>query len=519
MTMMLMTSTRRRGALAMVVVVVVVVAVAIGRVTAQDAAFTNTFALCGSVNSEFCQCIDATLERVSTPQHPDDLPSLDDLEEKEYVLRPEGTTCSDGSPWAFLATKMDTSKLILDFSGGGACWSAETCFEPALCDPPLSDSCRSSYFRTLNPDPATMAAIECGFNLAQVYPDEFGGFLDRSNKENPFRKWSHVFVPYCTGDVHLGNATHEYTNCTSSNCTIHHKGSANARTAVDWIIREFVDTGILKDLVCFGDSAGAYGAIAHCSVLAAAIEDRGLDVNIALVADSGVGLAAVSPTWAIERGILQHVFQYGVFGEDTGFHDSEIAYSPTMTNLQRGATVARESMIAFASRFPDARATHITCNNDETQRLFMQYTYQDYGCHCCLQGACAVSADVCIDEVQDSFTGQCHADCSTGCYSTLWAQELTPLLTNLTHLPNFVPFVVDCNVHTFVRSSRFFEYVGVTDLNDTENVLLLSDFVAAMTDRSCNDPQYCSSAFLHAPIASAMTLALGAVALFAAAVL
>lgn len=65
------------------------------------------------------------------------------------------------------------------------------------------------------------------------------------------------------------------------------------------------------DLMCFGDSAGAYGSVVYCAIIAEAARARGLDVNIAVVADSGVGLAAVSPTWGIENGALVHVSSVG----------------------------------------------------------------------------------------------------------------------------------------------------------------------------------------------------------------
>ena len=63
------------------------------------------------------------------------------------------------------------------------------------------------------------------------------------------------------------------------------------------------------DLMCFGDSAGAYGASVYCAILAERARELNLDINIAVVADSGIGIAAVSPTWGIEKGALAHVRQ------------------------------------------------------------------------------------------------------------------------------------------------------------------------------------------------------------------
>jgi len=258
------------------------------------------------------------------------------------------------------------------------------------------------------------------------------------------------------------------------------------------------ETSLLTDLMCFGDSAGAYGASVYCAILAERARELNLDINIAVVADSGIGIAAVSPTWGIEKGALAHVFQNSVFGHDTGFHPTDVAFDPLISELQRAAHLTNEAVIAFATRFPDARVTHLTCDNDATQRLFMQFTYQDYGCHCCLKEDCISTDSVCIAEAQ-AFTGVCHEDCSTGCYEELWAEEALTVLSNLTALPNFVPFIADCDLHTFVRSARFFEIVGSTDLEGRSDQVLVSDFVGAVTNFNCDDPSHCSAAFSAAP--------------------
>ncbi|MBL1135963.1 MAG: hypothetical protein HND46_11645 [Chloroflexi bacterium] len=46
-----------------------------------------------------------------------------------------------------------------------------------------------------------------------------GGIFDLENPENPFADYNMVFVPYCTGDVHIGNreATYEVEASDGSN--------------------------------------------------------------------------------------------------------------------------------------------------------------------------------------------------------------------------------------------------------------------------------------------------------------
>jgi hypothetical protein len=70
-----------------------------------------------------------------------------------------------------------------------------------------------------------------------------------------------VFAPYCTGDVHIGNATHEY----GPQLTVQHKGSVDATTALEDLAAQFPDAA---QVVVTGESAGSvptplYAGLAH----------------------------------------------------------------------------------------------------------------------------------------------------------------------------------------------------------------------------------------------------------------
>ncbi|MET0390741.1 MAG: pectin acetylesterase-family hydrolase [Polyangiales bacterium] len=86
-----------------------------------------------------------------------------------------GTTCRDGSP-AGLSLNADTqaTRIVLYLEGGGSCYDAETCAS----------------------NPAQVSA---------PFPLPFGIF-DRSHPHNPVRDWTFVYVPYCSGDLHIGEA-------------------------------------------------------------------------------------------------------------------------------------------------------------------------------------------------------------------------------------------------------------------------------------------------------------------------
>lgn len=85
-----------------------------------------------------------------------------------------GATCRDGSATGFaLNLRRAAKKTMIYLEGGGACFNELTCSN----------------------NPSTVARKQGGD----------AGIFDRSRAENPVAEWNHVYVPYCTGDVHAGN--------------------------------------------------------------------------------------------------------------------------------------------------------------------------------------------------------------------------------------------------------------------------------------------------------------------------
>ncbi|HET7746648.1 MAG TPA: pectin acetylesterase-family hydrolase [Vicinamibacteria bacterium] len=150
------------------------------------------------------------------------------------VVEPGGdTACSDGSPFRFFVHPGDPGKLLVEFEGGGACWNDETCAS-------------AIYTRRIATDPEQ--ARRLGLLV---------GMYDRSNPRNPFRDWTHVYIPYCTGDLHWGNAVRTYQG-PAGPYTVHHRGAANASVALAWVSENVPPP---SQLFVTGCSAGGYGAI------------------------------------------------------------------------------------------------------------------------------------------------------------------------------------------------------------------------------------------------------------------
>ena len=126
----------------------------------------------------------------------------------EQIVPGGDCQCSDGSEFSFWVREANPEKVVLFLQGGGACFSAETCA-------PERDLYHTHVDR--RPEPAE------------------GGIFDFADERNPFADYSVVYVPYCTGDVHLGDTTTEY----APGLTVHHKGYVNGTAALDHLAATF----------------------------------------------------------------------------------------------------------------------------------------------------------------------------------------------------------------------------------------------------------------------------------------
>ena len=153
--------------------------------------------------------------------------------------------CADGSDYAFWVREADPDKVVLFFQGGGACFSAETCSFTS-----------GTYKSTTGPtdDPTTR-----------------GGMFDFDDDRNPFADHSFVYVPYCTGDVHIGDATTEY----SPEVTVQHKGYVNGSAGLDHLVATFPDA---TEVLVMGESAGSIPSPLYAGLLADLLPDAAITV-------------------------------------------------------------------------------------------------------------------------------------------------------------------------------------------------------------------------------------------------
>jgi len=149
-------------------------------------------------------------------------------------VEPGGRTrCARGGRFAFWARIAAPDRLLVFFEGGGGCWDYRTC------------AAGSTFF-----DDDVDASDD---------PSYGAGVLDLDNPRNPFRGWSVLYVPSCTGDVYAGDAARTY-RAGGEAVTIYHRGHVNATAALDWVFRRVPDP---RRVFVTGCSAGSVGSILH----------------------------------------------------------------------------------------------------------------------------------------------------------------------------------------------------------------------------------------------------------------
>lgn len=195
-----------------------------------------------------------------------DLPTLADLTPGEWnELLPGGeTTCAYGGEYRFYVrpAAAPSDQLLVFFQGGGACWDATNC---------------SPAFQGPDGNPIFKSVVVPGESASYNQ-----GIFDFTNPENPFADYNVVYVPYCSADVHTGNAIHEY-DAGNVQYTIRHKGYVNATAALDWMYANYPDPA---NVFVSGCSAGAYGSIFHAPNIMAQYDAA----RVTQLADAGVGV-------------------------------------------------------------------------------------------------------------------------------------------------------------------------------------------------------------------------------------
>lgn len=163
-----------------------------------------------------------------------------------------GTVCSDGSQYKFFVHDNPASDdLILYFEGGGACWDYPSC------------SGQAGILGAANPNGIPDDYI-FQFKSRFVSPVVNGadpGLPFRSIDPIATQGWDVAYLPYCTGDTHVGNNVVTYTDPTGQNPPIvfRHAGFTNTQAALAYLDGAFPN---IDKLLVSGFSAGGVATAA-----------------------------------------------------------------------------------------------------------------------------------------------------------------------------------------------------------------------------------------------------------------
>lgn len=189
----------------------------------------------------------------------------------------DGAMCANGSATGIAVSPAPNSdKLLVFFEGGGACFSDETCRKMTI-----SSYVQSGYTEN------TFETVVVERNLLEK------GWLitSRGDPNNPFQHANMAYVPYCTGDVHAGDAVVTYPNAPAPT---YHVGYRNTRLYFEALSRRFPT---LQSVWLSGFSAGGFGAAFHRDTA----QDAFTQATINIIDDSGLSYtdAPAHPTWNV----------------------------------------------------------------------------------------------------------------------------------------------------------------------------------------------------------------------------
>jgi hypothetical protein len=232
-------------------------------------------------------------------------------------LRP---ACSFGTPYHFFVKRGSVNKVVMYYQGGGACWSYNTCIGLGTFDKDVNPAGSD------NPNNTTT------------------GFGDLTNPNNPFKDWHIVFVSYCTGDIHFGDAQPFYAGMGGT--SVKHRGYQNARFAEKWAREHFVAP---EEVFVTGSSAGAYGAFfnapLHLEVWPAA--------QFNVLGDAGNGIITPDFLTTPNYGFQQWNFEANLPENIPGIRES----------IEDGTGIPAFTA-AVATYYPNARWAHYTSSFD-----------------------------------------------------------------------------------------------------------------------------------------------------------
>ncbi|GGF77426.1 pectin acetylesterase-family hydrolase [Alteromonas lipolytica] len=238
-------------------------------------------------------------------------------------------------------------KLMIFFNGGGACWNDATCISSlALAADPNN---RPTYNPTIHNE-----------NSPQVT----GGIFNQHRRHNSFSNWTQVFIPYCTGDIHVGSNDAIYQDASGvltspgQPVMVKHRGFDNFLAVREWLKTYYANSSHPpRKVLVTGSSAGGYGATLNFPYVKNAFPHS----KVSLFSDAAAGVLSSgfvstaftnNHSWGVESTLPTLFAQY------LGSYDA--------------ITLNQNMMTLLASAYPESRFAQYSTEYDAVQVLFLK---------------------------------------------------------------------------------------------------------------------------------------------------
>lgn len=186
----------------------------------------------------------------------------------------EDTVCRDGSATGIGVRLLPDAKAVMIYlQGGGACYDKASCAENTnapIAGENFSDVKFNKWVATLGDQ----------------------GVFNTTNPSNPVARWNHVYIPYCTGDLHGG--VRENASVPGISGKQQFVGHRNLQNDLKILAPYFRDA---EDVALMGASAGGFGVLVNYPQVVEAFDGR----SVAALVDS----APIIPDSAIKTTCFQ----------------------------------------------------------------------------------------------------------------------------------------------------------------------------------------------------------------------
>ncbi len=173
-----------------------------------------------------------------------------------------GAACGNGTPYKFFVRRVpNKSNLLFYFEGGGACWDYPSCSGAAgVRGARNPEGIPDNYVQNIQLlDLDTLGYIGTGGASPLIY-------TNHPYERFKTSEWNMVYVPYCTGDIYVGDKVQVYEDPegVEPDLVWHHNGLRNVQSVVSWVKNNLRTPAQLLSTGC---SAGGVGALANYSKL------------------------------------------------------------------------------------------------------------------------------------------------------------------------------------------------------------------------------------------------------------